>query len=229
MSGLYGASLAGIHAAGYTARLRPAYPFLLDLVRRTGPAPVLHDLGCGDGDWLAAARDAGLPCSGSDLSPAFVALARARGLSVTEAAARTAPWPPGTTAITALGEVLSYLHDDAPSLWDVARHAARDLPKGGALIADLIGPEVAKGRHGSSGDGWQLTSEVTVADGILTRHMTVSETGQPPRATVHRQAVVDPDEVVARLTDLGFTVDLLPAYGEVPHLPGRFAIQARRT
>ena len=104
--GHYDAGLARIHAGDFEPALAPAWPWLLDEVRRSGATPHLHDLGCGAGLFLAAAVAQGLRADGSDVSPAFVDLARARGLDVWRASAASAPWRETTTAITALGEVL---------------------------------------------------------------------------------------------------------------------------
>ncbi|HVO99039.1 MAG TPA: methyltransferase domain-containing protein [Bryobacteraceae bacterium] len=54
------------------------------VLRFAGSAPVL-DLGCGRGEFLEAARDAGLAASGIDLSDECVALCRAKGLHAEKA------------------------------------------------------------------------------------------------------------------------------------------------
>jgi O-antigen chain-terminating methyltransferase len=54
------------------------------VLRFSGSAPVL-DLGCGRGEFLEAARDAGLAASGIDLSDECVALCRAKGLDAEKA------------------------------------------------------------------------------------------------------------------------------------------------
>ena len=54
------------------------------VLRFAGSAPVL-DLGCGRGEFLEAARDAGLAASGIDQSEECVALCRAKGLAAEQA------------------------------------------------------------------------------------------------------------------------------------------------
>ena len=109
MSGIYDADLAAIHSEGYSATYGAGFDWLCDRIL-AGPSPAgLFDVGCGDGTWLAHAAGRGITGAGCDLSPPFVAMARARGLDVTLARAGVVTIPEGTTAVTALGEVLSYI------------------------------------------------------------------------------------------------------------------------
>ncbi len=227
MSGLYSAALAHIHADEFTAWQRPAYPWLIEHVRKTADQPHLHDLGCGDGAWLDAASAAGIEVSGSDISPAFVELARARGLDVVVSGARAAPWPDGTTAITALGEVLCYDDGDGAPFWDVAAAAAQDLSAGGLLIGDLIGPDTPAASRETEGDGWQMVSETRIDGERLTRRMTLAGAAATEEI-VHLQTVFSPNTVETGLCDLGFSVEIRDSYGPCPLLPGRFSVMARR-
>lgn len=225
--GFYHARLAEIHAEAYATGFLRAFPWLIDTIQRAYKAPALHDLGCGDGRFMAAAADAGLKVTGSDISPAFIALARGRGQYVVEAPARSAPWPRGTTALTALGEVLAYHDADAPSLWAVAEAAARSLPPDGLIIADLIGPGVTQSRHKHEGPDWTLTAEVARNGDVLTRRITITGAAPVPEI-LHSQAILDPAFVKDRLGALGFAVQILDDFGPLPLLPGRFGLIARK-
>lgn len=226
MSGLYDSALAQVHAEGFAATYAAGFDWL---AARIGARPDarLFDLGCGDGTWLSFAAAAGIPGAGADLSPAFVAMARARGFDVRRSTAARAPIPDGTTAITALGEVLSYVDPDldGPSLAPVLLHASQALPPGGMLIADLIGPDTPARIVETEGDGWQMRSEVTLTGMTLTRRITLT-TARGTETTTHRQAVLSPESVRDEARALGLHAELLAAYGPAPLLPGRFALMA---
>ena len=69
----YGADLAAIHAAGFTALAEAA---AAELIARLAPRSLVVELGCGDGTTARLLSDVGHDVHASDASPAFVALAR---------------------------------------------------------------------------------------------------------------------------------------------------------
>lgn len=224
MENFYGPELARIHSEGFTQRLVAAYPWLLTQIRTTASAPGLWDVGCGDGSWLAHARDAGVRCSGTDRSSAFVTLCRQKGLSVACDEARTAEIPANTSAVTALGEVLCY----EPAAFDVfVERLSTTLPPGSGLWFDLIGTQVTPSRGRFSQNDWHIESVVEISGDTLRRQITI-ETARGYQREIHHQKLFNADDVIQKLQDLGFTAHLLNAYGDVPLLPGRFAIEARR-
>lgn len=110
------------------------------------PEPGLLDLGCGDGGFLALARERGFsPCAGLDHDERRAALAREKGLD-----ARTGDWaaflrglPEGSLKTATLFDVLEHLHDPRGLLKELRRalapggrlaltvpNAARPLPFG---------------------------------------------------------------------------------------------------
>ncbi len=229
MSGLYSPDLARIHAEGYTATFAEAFDWLTKTLN-SGPAPAqLFDVGCGDGSWLAAAQSLGLHGSGVDLSPAFVDLARSRGLSVSEGNAANVEIPSGTTAITCLGEVLSYVdpttgHD---TLLPLAQTAFEALPSGGLLFADLIGHRCLPQAARQSGTDWAVRVEVTVGGNRLTRRIETQVADRIDWVT-HHQSRRAPQATKAALEAIGWRCDILHAYGPASLLPGRFAIKLRK-
>lgn len=226
MSGLYSPDLARIHAEGFTSTFAEAYAWLCDTITR-GPAPAqLFDVGCGDGSWLAFAKARGLAGAGMDLSPAFVDLARSRGLDVIKGNAAHVTIPDGTTALTCLGEVLSYIDPDTghDTLLPLAQSALEALPSGGMLFADLIGHRCLPQATRQSGEDWAVRVEVTVGGARLTRRIETQVASRIDWVT-HHQSRRAPQATKAALERMGWRCDLLSSYGPGPLLPGRFAIQ----
>ncbi|WP_138423010.1 methyltransferase domain-containing protein [Maritimibacter alexandrii] len=221
---MYGPALALIHAEAFSDTFRPAFDWLTEQVY-AGPRPArLFDLGCGDGAWLDFARYHGIPGAGLDASEAFVHLALARKLAVTLGDAARPLVPRGTSAITALGEVLAY----APAgLTGATQAAAQALPPNGLFLFDLIRPDVEGGETERHGNGWTIVAKTRISGARLTRDITVT-TPQGTTQETHEQQIFDPGAVTRLVADAGFSCDLLASYGPCPLLPGRFAILARK-
>ena len=224
MPDFYGLPLARAHAEGFTDWLLAAYPWLLERVRATAPQPILWDVGCGDGSWLAYAQQAGVQCSGIDRSSAFVSMCEQKGLTVTCDDAMSAPVPVGVSAVSALGEVLCY----APAAFDaLLERLATSLPAGGGFWFDLVGTGVKSSRGQFSKNDWHIETEVEVSGDVLTRQIRI-RSAQGSQQEIHRQRIFHEEDILARLIDKGFAAHLLNAYGDAPLLPGRFAVEARR-
>jgi 2-polyprenyl-3-methyl-5-hydroxy-6-metoxy-1,4-benzoquinol methylase len=80
-------------------------PVIAQLRGRTG---ALLDVGCGIGNFLVAARDAGWKVAGLEVSEKAAAIARSRGFDVETGRLEESRWPSGTF--------------DAVTLWDVVQH-----------------------------------------------------------------------------------------------------------
>ncbi|MAM61121.1 methyltransferase domain-containing protein [Maritimibacter sp. UBA3975] len=221
---MYGTALALVHAAAFADTFRPAFDWLAAQVRDGFTSPRLFDLGCGDGTWLAHARDQGIPGAGIDQSEAFVRLATARRLAVTVGDAAQPLIPPGSTSVTALGEVLAYA---PPSLAGAVQATARALPPGGHFLFDLPGPDTPESTGRRTGEDWTLTARSRKHEGEITREITV-DTPAGSHTETHRQQLFAPGEVTRLLDAAGFKADLRDSYGPCPLLPGRFAILARK-
>lgn len=224
MEQFYGSTLARVHSEGFSEWLAPAYPWLLERVRSTGARPALWDVGCGDGSWLASVQKSGVSCSGVDRASAFVSMCRHKGLSVVQGEAAQAAIPAGVTAVTALGEVLCY----EPAAFDLfVGRLANNLPVGGGIWFDLIGIGVSSSRGQFSKNDWQVKTEVEVSGDILRRHISI-QSAQGSLEETHFQKLYTEEAVLHALADHGFEARLLPAYGNVSQLQGRFAVEARR-
>ena len=228
MSGIYDADLAAIHSEGYSATYGTGFDWLCDRIL-AGPSPaVLYDVGCGDGTWLAHAAKRGIKGAGCDLSPPFVAMAQARRLDVTLARAGVVTIPEGTTAVTALGEVLSYIDVETgeDSLEPLARRAFDALPSGGLLIADMPGPDVPTVRgHSNAGEGWEIRTEVRAEEGRVRRRIETVRAGVT-RVSEHVNSARAPEAAAQVSRDMGWDCALLESYGPAPLLPGRYVLSA---
>lgn len=222
---MYGPALARIHADAFADTFRPGFDWLVDVLYAETARPRLFDLGCGDGTWLDHARYRGIPGAGIDASEPFVQLALMRKLAVSIGDAARPLIPPGTTAVTALGEVLAY---DPASLARAVPAAAAALPVTGVLVFDLPGPGTPDSTARRSGPGWTLTSRTRVDGARLTREITINTGGPAPLSETHRQRLFAPEDVMTLLTRHGFSAEIMDSYGPCPMLPGRFAALARK-
>src|SRR5262249_7040006 len=132
MRAAYGDDLAYIHHAGFGELARGAATGLLRALREAGiRTGVVVDLGCGSGLWLRELMRAGHDALGIDASRAMIELARtvAPGARLRVASAYDFALP-RCDAVTALGEVLSYVPAAArrrPALTPLFRRIARAL------------------------------------------------------------------------------------------------------
>lgn len=98
-----------------------------------GRAGRVLEVGCGCGDLLEGARSAGWEAFGIELTPAFAARARAKGLVVEENPAETAALLDGEFDFIIFAAVLEHLYRPM----DVLRKARRALRAGGVLFIDV--------------------------------------------------------------------------------------------
>ncbi len=221
---IYRETLARIHAEAFGDTFAPGFGWLADQIAATAPEAMLLDAGCGDGAWLTFARQAGIAGCGIDQSPEFVAMARRRGVSARVGDLNTATLPGGVTAVTALGEVLAY---EPAALWAFAAKVAQALPRGGLLLFDVVSRQCRPGHRTAEGSDWRLDVGIAIAGDILERRIDV-ETADGTVSETHRLRFFDAQDVKNRLEMLGFSVDILDAYGPCALLEGRFAIRAER-
>jgi 2-polyprenyl-3-methyl-5-hydroxy-6-metoxy-1,4-benzoquinol methylase len=114
-------------------RLFPIWRQGLDtvLARNLQPLPKsggrLLDIGCGNGSYLAFARDAGWQVRGLDFDPAAVAVARAKGLDVLEGTIDLLSAECACYDRITLSHVLEHAYDP----WDILSACYRLLKPGG--------------------------------------------------------------------------------------------------
>jgi SAM-dependent methyltransferase len=236
----YGEDLAYIHDVGYGGFAHGLAPGLLDTLRESGIHDgVVVDLGCGSGIWAKYLTDAGYDTVGVDLSPAMIRLARRRAPDAQFHVESFLTFDlPRCRAITALGEVLCYLLDEANNRKTLARHfkrAADALDSGGLLIFDV--PEVGldKGRPptGRAAADWACLVRLEYDDSRhqLTRHITsFRRRGRSYRRQeeVHRLQLYRRGEVADMLRSAGFRVRTVSGFGGCDLLPGRIGFVAQQ-
>jgi SAM-dependent methyltransferase len=237
----YGRDLAFIHHAGFGDFARRAAPGLLGLLGRARIHDgLILDLGCGSGIWLAAAARAGYATAGIDASRAMIALARrtAPGARLSVGSVHEATLP-RCDAVTAIGEVLSYVpprRARPPALAPLFARVARALRPGGLFVFDLLmaggGKPIAHDTWRSGPDWAVLVSAAEDRDrGLLVRDITTFRRNGPVYRRDeerHVLAMAERAPVERALRRAGFTVKTVRRYGTLAMLPRRLAFVAQR-
>jgi SAM-dependent methyltransferase len=125
---------------GSTAEVRAKLEGYLPDVRRLVGAGGVVDLGCGRGEWLTLLRDAGVPSSGVDANPRFVAAGRAQGLDIElgDAVRHLQALPPDSVDMVTAFHVIEHLGtEELLALLDAARSVLRP---GGCVLLETPNP-----------------------------------------------------------------------------------------
>jgi SAM-dependent methyltransferase len=238
----YTADLAHVHHVGFGDFARDSAPGLLGLLRAArGDGGQVIDLGCGSGIWAAALLRAGYDVTGVDPSSAMLVLARqvAPGARFVRASAYDFDIP-ACDAVTAIGEVLSYLPPGAkaaPSLPRLFRRIAGALRPGGLLVFDLIVTEKRRPmayRTWRSGDDWSVlvsVSEQPARRRLVREITTFRRVGARYRRSheTHVVRICLRAAIERMLRQAGFSVRVLRGYGAARLAPRRLAFCARKT
>ena len=106
-----------------------------------GPQAPLLDIGCGRGEFLEAAREAGLPGLGVDLNPDSVEVCKEHGLEVTQGDALE--YLRGLEDESLGGVLMAQLieHLTLDQLMELVSLAVAKLKPGGVLIAETVNPQ----------------------------------------------------------------------------------------
>ncbi len=242
-SALYGDDLAYIHARGFADFARAAAGVVIERLGDAGIADgLVIDLGCGDGSLLREITARGFDGLGVEPSPAVAARARqtAPRAEVVVASAHDASRFPPCVAVTAIGEVLSYLDPDSmdpPPLSRTLEHLHAALDPGGVLVFDLVCDSAGRldGRSWRVGPDWALLTDVSedVDAALLTREIItfrqlVPDGGYRRGAERHRLVVHRASDVLDLLTALGFAVETADGYGSHRLPPHRTVFLCRR-
>lgn len=235
---LYGSDLSHIHHTGFGTLAERASSWLLALLRGSGmESGLIVDLACGSGIWAARASAAGFKVLGIDVSAAMIDLARATApdASFIVASAHSVQIP-NCVGVTALGEGITYLADDAEEL-DLAPLVARvgeALLPGGVFVFDVVEArpdrpmQYVSTRHG---EDWSVRVDVREdpARRMLTRIIDVQRrVGEETRQSVetHRVRTFHREEVLDLLGSAGLSANVTRAYGSDELPPQRIGFVA---
>jgi SAM-dependent methyltransferase len=234
---MYYDDLAYIQHHGFSGFAKAASPGVLGILRGTGiTSGHVLDLGCGDGTWLRALTERGFAATGIDQSSSLVRYARSAAPTATikKGSVHRSAFPP-CDAITALGEVLSYLPSrraSAGSLRHIFRRAYTALRPGGLFVFDLIvsGPPMSY-RTWRTGSGWAVLARVEERGHQLFRHIiTFRKVGGRYRRgqEEHVLSVRTRASVLTELRRVGFVVRASRRYGRFELPVRRLAFVARK-
>jgi SAM-dependent methyltransferase len=240
MKGLYEEDLAYIHHSGFGDFARGAAPEIVSLLRNSRwTSGLVVDLGCGTGNLARALLDAGFDVLGTDISPAMIELAKRVAPAARFSTSSCYDLDiPACVAITAIGEVLTYVtpqdpREALPSLFSVAYQA---LAPGGLFVFDVIvrsRDSPMRYRSTRQEVDWQVDVDVDEEpeDSLLTRRISIKRrTGDVERASteVHRVRTFTAIEIEDMLASAGFQSELSSSYGEFPLARQRLAVVARK-
>ena len=121
-------------------RLSRYIPFLQALHAHYPDAPAI-DLGCGRGEWLEVLNEHGFAARGVDLDEGMLAVARERGLMVSEedALAALAKLQDGSVAVVSAFHLVEHIPFDSVRI--LTAEALRVLVPGGLMILETPNPE----------------------------------------------------------------------------------------
>jgi len=235
---MYQPDLAYIQHHGFADFAADAGAGVLALLKQAGiVSGHVVDLGCGDGRWLRQLTGARFRATGIEQSVTLAKYARTvapRAVVYVASLHRTAL--PSCDAITALGEVLSYLPSAGarPTLEGFFNRAHRALRPGGLLLFDLlVGGPPMNYQTWRAGRTWAVLADVreNVVRRRLTRDITTFRAlggGYRRGHERHVLAVSDRDRVVTALQEAGFAVRTSRRYGRFTLPPRRLAFVARK-
>jgi SAM-dependent methyltransferase len=127
-------------AAEVRAKLAPYLSDVARVRREDAAGSRVLDVGCGRAEWLTLLRDEGVPASGVDANPDFVAAGRAAGLDVVQgdAVEHLLGRAPGSLDLVTAFHLVEHLDTDALlALFAAARQALRP---GGCLLLETPNP-----------------------------------------------------------------------------------------
>lgn len=218
---LYREDLAQIHVAGYGFHWEGAVSAVLSWLREYGiEEGLLVDLGCGGGQFLARADEAGYKTVGIDVSPSMIRLAKSSSPNTRFLCASFAEAViPDCDAVISLGEPLNYLNS-GQLMRRTIKNVFASLRKGGLFIFDVRHPPSrpikAIDRVRSERD-WFCHSRTEEDPNHLTRHITTFRrigTDFRRGQEIHRLKLFPKPQMLRWLRDTGFRVRNFRGYGE---------------
>lgn len=235
----YRHNLAFIHDDGFGYFAAGGAGVLVAALDRSGiPRGTILDFGCGSGVTARLLTDKGYSVAGFDLSESLIGIARKRVPQATFLVGSFIDAEMSScVAVCAIGEVLNYRFDSRNNL--AAREAFfegayRSLVDGGVLLFDVAGPDRAPDRPTRTfheGKDWTVLVKTSAEAGVLTRRLvTFRRSSELYRrdSEVHELDLISPDHIESKLRSIGFRVERLSGYGEVPCPRGLHGFLARR-
>ncbi|MEL7037364.1 MAG: class I SAM-dependent methyltransferase [Cyanobacteria bacterium J06592_8] len=241
MSQFYSEDLAYIHDAGFGHVAENASNYLLNVLQQQGiKQGLIVDLGCGSGIFSQRVYAAGYEVFGIDISADFIAIARQR---VPQAeflveSLFTADIP-ACIAVTAISECLNYLVDENNTTAErikLFQRIYQALSTGGILLLDLLEPGQnlrVNDRSFKQTEDWAVLvqKEENHQQKQLTRWITTfRKVGELYRRDqeVHLVQLLDGQEIIKELQEIGFQVQVLEGYDHFKFAAGHIGIFAQK-
>ncbi len=227
-SKFYQADLAYVHDQSYSELAQAAALYLMELLTEREPAKTtIIDLGCGSGVFAEPLAKAGFKVTGIDYSADMIALAKARVPDAKFVQASFLDYKiPKCHAVTAIGEVLNYQFDEKnnfQALTDLFEKIYQQLTKDGIFLFDFIEPGIqgimSESNRQVEGKDWNMFLRL-VEDwetATLTRDITLfRKVGDLYHKSheVHRVYLHHHYKVQSALEEIGFSVEMVHAYGD---------------
>jgi SAM-dependent methyltransferase len=233
----YREDLARVHHSGFAELAERAARHLgRALARRGIRRGTVVDLGCGSGELARSIGDRGLDVIGVDVSAAMIRRARRTAPHARFRVASLADFElPRCDAVTALGEVISYLPPSTQraSTARLFRRVARALRPGGLFLFDVLvrGRPPMRHRTWKSGGDWAVLVDVSedVRRGRVRREITTfvrDGARYRRRSETHVLRVFGRAELVRDLERAGFRVKTSLRLGEARLGPRRLGFTA---
>jgi SAM-dependent methyltransferase len=235
---LYSTDLAYVHDSGFGDFAQRTAPELVRILRAHGiTRGHIVELGCGSGITARYLVEHGYEVTGIDVSKAMIRLAReAAPKARFRVASLTRIRIPQSSAVVAIGEVLSYAPGGIAALARIFAGVRRAVAPGGVFIFDFIesGARRTYAARSSSGPDWAIASRATLdrSRRILTRRMVVVRQlkGRFRRANeTHTIRIHSRRAIRDALVRAGFSARMSRSYGRHALPPGDVAVVATRT
>jgi SAM-dependent methyltransferase len=247
---VYSTELAYIHDAGFgdfAARtalevIRILRAHAIPPAADSGRPAKVVEVGCGTGTLAQRLAQAGYEVLGFDVSPAMIAIARAKVPAARfRVASLTDATIPRCRAVLAIGEVIAYV--PAPNIGAALPRVLREffsrvhaaLVNGGVFIFDFIesGKRRTYAAASRSGRDWAFASQAELdrSGRTLTRRMvSIRHVGRQFRRSheVHVVRIYTRRAVAQALADAGFSSRMSRSYGRYRLLPGGVAVVATK-
>ncbi len=238
MARFYQQDLAYIHDIGFTEYARQSMPGILTILKDNQITEgSIVELGCGSGLSAQELIAANYQVLGVDISESMIEIARKR-VPQAEFIVKSLFKVdiPACNAVLSVGECLNYLFDGNNNLLELFDRIYRALNAGGLLIFDLLQPGQSENlttQGFKAGTDWLVCyqKDEDPDKQILTRNIiSFRKIGEWYRKSeeIHRVKLYPVQEIVDRLTQVGFQVQVLSGYGNFKLSPAHAVFVASK-